>query len=174
MVEREAAEAEIRHAANNASMRAMREKRDTAIASMNTKVMEEENRRNNEVESAITKTDTCRAEVTDGIHAVPNGEEEQHVGKGALVQVVTPLGDDRGKASKVEMNDKHEVQNSAVADANTEVQTAMDKAASNAGSPYENFRIENKKRADKTKRENEEFLKKMDDDRIAFMKGIQS
>ena len=91
MVERDAAEAEIRH------------------TSMNTKVMEEENRRSNEVESVMTQTDTSGAEVTDGVNAVPKGEEEQHVGKGALVQVVTPLRDDRRKASKVETNEKPEV-----------------------------------------------------------------
>ena len=68
------------------------------------------------------------------------------MGKGAFVQVLTPLRDDRGKASKVEMNEKLEVQNSAVADAKIEVQIAMDKAASDAGSPYEKWRKENKKK----------------------------
>jgi hypothetical protein len=59
MVERDAAEAEIRH------------------TSMNTKVMEEENRRSNEVESVMTQTDTSGAEVTEGVHAVPKASEQK-------------------------------------------------------------------------------------------------
>ena len=102
--------------------------------------MEEEIRRSIVVESVMTQTDIgSGADVTDGIHAVSNDEGEQQVGKGECVQVVASLRNDRGKASKMETNEKPEEQNSAVADAKTEVQIAMDKAASDAGSPYEKW-----------------------------------
>ena len=55
--------------------------------------------------------------MTDGVHTVSNDEGEQQVGKGKCVQVVASLGDDRGKASKMETNEQPEEQNSAVADA---------------------------------------------------------
>ena len=80
--------------------------------------MEEEIRRRIVVESVMTQTDTgSGADVTDGVHAVSNDEGEQQVGKGECVQVVASLGDDRGKASKMETNEQPEEQNSAVADA---------------------------------------------------------
>ena len=80
--------------------------------------MEEEIRRRIVVESVMTQTDTgSGANVTDGVHAVSNGEGEQQVGKGECVQVVASLGDGRGKASKMETNERPKEQNSAVADA---------------------------------------------------------
>ena len=42
--------------------------------------------------SAMTQTDTGSGpEVTDGIQVVSNGEEEQHLGKGSLVQILASL-----------------------------------------------------------------------------------
>ena len=46
--------------------------------------------------------------MTDGAHAVSNDEEQQHLGKGAFVQVVVSQRDDRGKATKMETNEKPE------------------------------------------------------------------
>ena len=52
----------------------------------------------------------------------------------ALIRSILSLRDDRGKASKMETNEKPERQNSAVADAKAEVQIAMNKAASDDSS----------------------------------------
>ena len=46
--------------------------------------------------------------MADGVHAVSNDEKEQHLGKGAFVQVLASQRHDPGKATKMETNEKTE------------------------------------------------------------------